>query len=165
MELFKLLSASEIFAQIISFLVLLLVLRVFVWKRILSLLDQRSEKIASDLKSAEAAKLEIEQLKVDYKDKLNSISALTDEKIKEAVIEGRRVSEEIKKKAQQEAREILESANEEIKQELFKAREGLKSHVVDLAISAAENIIERKLTAKDEKKLVEEFLESIDKPE
>lgn len=164
MELLKLLSASEIAAQIISFLVLLFFLRTFLWKRILSLLDQRSEKISAELKSTEEAKLEIEKLKIDYESRLNSIDLVVNERIKESVSEGRKIAEEIKKKAQDQAKEILEDANEDIKQEFLKAKEELKSYIADLAITAAENIIERKLTDKDEKKLVEDFLKNIDNP-
>jgi len=164
MELLKLLSASEIVAQIISFLILLFLLRIFLWKKILSLLDQRSEKIASELKSTEAARLEIEKLKTDYAARLNSIDLVANERIKEAVNEGRKIGEEIKKKAQEQAKEILEDGNESIKQEFLKAKEELKSYIVDLSLTAAENIIERRLTDKDEKKLVEDFLETIDKP-
>ena len=163
MELLKLLSASEIAAQIISFLILLFILRKFAWKRILSLLDQRSEKIAAELQSAETANLEIKQLKAEYEAQVHSIDLLANEKIKEAVSEGRKITEEIKKKAQAEAREILEAADEDIRQEIRKAKEELKTHIVELTISATENIIEKKLTAKDERKLVEDFLESMDK--
>jgi len=162
MELLKLLSAPEIAAQIISFLILLFILRIFFWRRVLSLLDRRREKIASELKSSEATKLEIEQLKADYEARLNSIDLLVSERIKEAVSEGREITEEIKKKAQEEARGILEEANDSIKQELLKAKEELKAHIIDLTISATENIIGEKLTTEDDRKLVEDFLKTID---
>lgn len=164
MELLKLLSAPEIIAQIISFLVLLFILRIFAWKRILALLDQRKEKIAHELASALAGRLEAERLKTDYEAKLAGIESAAGEKIKEAINEGRKIAEEIKKKAEAQAREIIEGANDDIKQELLKVREGLKSHIIDLTLAAAENVIERKLTAEDEKKLIEDFLEDIDKP-
>ena len=53
MELLKMLSASEVFAQILSFFLLLFLLRKFAWKKILGLLDQRKEKITSDFKEIE----------------------------------------------------------------------------------------------------------------
>lgn len=163
MEILKLLSASEIVAQVISFLVLLFILRIFVWKKVLTLLDQRKEKIASELASAESSRIEIERLKSDYAARINSIELAADDRIKEAVNEGRKIAEEIKKEAEAQAKEIIKEANEDIKQELLKAREGLKSYVVDLTLIAAENVIERKLTTEDEKKLVEDFLENLDK--
>jgi F0F1-type ATP synthase membrane subunit b/b' len=48
-ELLKMLSGSEILAQILSFFILLFLLRIFAWKKILGLLDQRKEKISSQL--------------------------------------------------------------------------------------------------------------------
>ena len=161
MELLKLLSASEIVAQIISFLVLLFILRIFAWKKILALLDQRKEKISSELASAESSRLEIERLKSDYEVRLNSIELAANERIKAAVNEGRKIAEEIKKKAEEQAKEIIKEANDDINQEFLKAKEELKSYIVDLTLTATENVIERRLTAKDEKKLIEDFLENL----
>lgn len=163
MELLKLLSASEIVAQITSFLILLVVLRIFFWNKILYFLDQRREKIASELKSAEDAKVEIEKLKITYEAKLDSIDLLANEKIKEAVSEAKSIAEEIKKKAETEAKGILEKANDDIKQELLKAKEELKTHIIDLTITATENIIGEKLTGEDDRRLVEDFLKTMEK--
>lgn len=164
MELLKLLSASEIVAQIISFLILLVLLRILVWKRVLSLLDKRREKIASELKAAQDARKEIETLKANYEAQLKSIDQFTKVKIKEAISEGKKITEEMKKKAEKEAGTLLENANEKIAQELLKAKEELKNHIIDLTINATENIIERKLTPEDDRRLVEDFLESMNKP-
>lgn len=164
MELLKLLSASEIVAQIISFLILLVLLRILVWKRVLSLLDKRREKIASELKAAQDARKEIETLKANYEAQLKSIDQFTKVKIKEAISEGKKITEEMKKKAEKEAGTLLENANEKIEQELLKAKEELKNHIIDLTINATENIIERKLTPEDDRRLVEDFLESMNKP-
>lgn len=164
MELLKLLSASEIVAQIISFLILLVLLRILVWKRVLSLLDKRREKIASELKAAQDARKEIETLKANYEAQLKSIDQFTKVKIKEAISEGKKITEEMKKKAEKETGLLLENANEKIAQELLKAKEELKNHIIDLTISATENIIEKKLTPEDDRRLVEDFLESMNKP-
>jgi F0F1-type ATP synthase membrane subunit b/b' len=56
MELLKLLSGSEIVAQIISFLVLLFILRIFLWDKVLKVLDNRRERIASEFKQIEDTK-------------------------------------------------------------------------------------------------------------
>ena len=47
MELLKLLSTSEIVAQILGFLLLFFLLRAFAWKRLLALLDERKARISS----------------------------------------------------------------------------------------------------------------------
>jgi F-type H+-transporting ATPase subunit b len=163
MELIKLLSVNEIVAQIISFLVLVFILRVFAWKRILSLLDQRKEKIASEFQQLENAKLEIENIKASYEEKIGAIEESARLKIQEAVDESRHVAQEIKEKAQADAKVIMEKAHDNIKIGLSQAKEELKEKIVELTINAAEHILKEKLTPEKDKKLILGFLEELDK--
>jgi len=163
MELLKLLSTNEIVAQIISFLVLVFILRAFAWKRILSLLDQRKERIASEFKQIEDAKIEIEKIKAFYEEKIGAIEEFSRAKIQETVDESRHVSQEIKEKAQKDAKVIMEKAHDNIKIELSQAKEELKEKIVELTINAAEHIIKEKLNPETDKKLVSSFLEDLEK--
>lgn len=165
MELLKLLNTSEIIAQIISFLFLFFLLRLFLWKRLLGLIDSRKEKIAAEFRRIEDNKSEISKLKSDYQSKIDLIEDLTKARIQEAVIEGRKITEEIRKKARQDAQDIIENARENIKYELLKAKEELRDEIVDLTISTAESLIKDRLTEDDDKRLVRDFLEQIDKAE
>jgi F-type H+-transporting ATPase subunit b len=72
MELLKLLSAPELIAQIISFLILFFILRAFAWKKFLNILDQRKERIAAEFNKIESAKAQLEKLKQEYEGKLAS---------------------------------------------------------------------------------------------
>jgi len=162
MEILKLLSTSEIFAQIISFLILLFLLRIFAWKKVLKLLDERKEKMASGFKQIEDAKLELEALKKDYKVKLDGIDAAARVKIHEAIAEGRVITEEIRKKAFEQSEEIITQARDNIKYELTKAKEELKEKIVDLTIEATKNLIEEKFTGEDDERLVRGFLKDLD---
>jgi len=106
MELLKMLSANEIIAQVLGFLLLLFLLRIFAWKRILGLLDERKEKIRLDFKNIEDAKAEIERLKSEYASKIDGIEATAEDKIKEATAEGKKIIDEVRKKAHEEAQDI-----------------------------------------------------------
>lgn len=163
MELLKLLNASDIVAQIISFLILFFILRAVAWKKILFLLDQRKERIASELKSCEGALAQAERLKDEYEEKLRSIEEFREQKIRQAIEEGKALAEEVAGNARVQAKQILENANKNIEQELLKAKEELKTHIVDLTMSATENIIGQKLTPQDDRKLIEDFLQGLDK--
>lgn len=162
MELLRLLSTNEIVAQVISFLVLFFILRAFAWKKILSLLDARSEKIASEFKKIEEAKEEISKLKSDYGEKLERIEGLAQVKIQEAVSQARHIAQEIREKATADSRIILKKAEENIELELSKAKEVLKDKVIDLTLSATEHILKEKLTSEKDKKLISEFLDELD---
>jgi F-type H+-transporting ATPase subunit b len=163
MELLKLLSANEIIAQVINFLLLLVLMRVFFWKKVLKLLDERRDRISSQLEHIENTKKEVEELKLDYEAQLTSIEDIKNLKIREAVEEGRKEAGEIKKEAQLNAQKIMDSAESDIKQEIAKAREELKDEIVDLTIKAVENIASERLSEKNDKKLIEDFLKGLDK--
>ncbi len=162
-ELLKLLSTSEIVAQIVNFLLLLFLLRVFFWKKILKLLDERKESIAGEFKNIEDTKVEVEKLKSGYEEKFKTIEETSRMKIKEAVEEGKKIAQSIKDDALSQSQKIIDSAKADIKQEIAKARESLKEEIVNVSMRAVENIIEEKLTPDKDKKLVEKFLEDIDK--
>jgi F-type H+-transporting ATPase subunit b len=163
MELLKLLDTSQIVAQIIGFLILFFILRPLVWKRFLKVLDNRREDIASELKRIEDSKAVVESLKSDYETRLDNIEQIAKAKLEEAVAEGKRIAEEIRENANREAMQIIEKTDEAIKAELSRAREEYRDEVVDIAIAAAGKVIEEKLTENEDKKIVEDFLNGLDK--
>ena len=163
MELLKLLSTSEIVAQVVSFLLLFFLLRFFMWKRILDVLDQRKNRIATDLKNIDDTKITVEKLKADYEARLAAAESIGNVKIQEAVVEGRKVAEEIRKGAQSQAQKILDDARANTRYELAKAKEDLKDEIVDIVIKTTEHVIEERLTPQEDRKIVENFLDRLDK--
>ena len=159
------LSASEILAQIVSFFLLLFLLRQFAWKKILGLLDKRKEKISSQLTEIESTKLEIATLKSDYEAKISNIASQAQEKINAAVEEAKVISSQMHKKANEEAQDIILDARAQVKYEVSKAQEQLKEKIVDIALSAARTVIQEKLTGEGDRKIVEDFIREVEKAE
>ena len=164
-ELLKMLSASEILAQILSFFLLLFLLRQFAWKKILGLLDQRKEKISSQLGEIENTKLEIAKLKADYESKISTINAAAQAKIDEAIEEAKEINAQMRKKAHEEAQDIIIDARQQVKYEVSKAQEQLKEKIVDIALGAARTVIQEKLTEDGDRKIVEDFIREVQKTE
>lgn len=163
MELLKMLSANEIVAQVISFLLLLFVLRIFAWKKILGLIDRRKETIAAEFKKIEETKSDVARLRADYESRLAAIEHEAAAKIQEAIAEGRKFNDQARIKAQDEAARILGQAQDDIKAELAKAKDELKERIVDLSLRAAESVFEERMTEDLDKKLVRDFLDKVDK--
>jgi F-type H+-transporting ATPase subunit b len=157
------LSASEILAQVLSFFLLLFLLRVFAWKKILGLLDRRKEQISSQLGQIESTKLEIAKLKVDYESKIANITAAAQSKIDEAVEQAKALSAQMRKKAHEEAQDIIMDARQQVKYEVTKVQEQLKEKIVDIALSAAETVIQEKLNEDGDRKIVEDFIREVGK--
>ena len=163
MEFLKMLSANEIFAQIISFFLILFLLKIFAWKKILAVLDQRKEKISAELGAIENSKLEIAKLKVDYESKISVIADAAQAKINEAVEEGKKINAQMRKKAHEEAQDIIKDARTQVKYEVTKVQEQLKDKIVDIALGAAKSVIQERLTQDDDRKIVENFIEEIER--
>lgn len=162
MELLKLLNTNELVSQIICFLILLAIMRVFLWKKFLGILDARKETISSEFKKIEETQANISRLKTDYENKLADIGSEANKKIQEAVAQGRIVADEIRMKAELEGDKILQNARASLKDEVLKAKEDLKNEVVDLTIQIAEKVIQEKLSEESDRRLVEDFLKGIE---
>ncbi|MDP3804494.1 MAG: F0F1 ATP synthase subunit B [Candidatus Omnitrophota bacterium] len=161
MELLKLLSANEIVAQAVCFLLLVAFLRVFVWKRFLKILDDRHERIASEFRDIENAKAAVEKLRIAYDERLAGIEEEARAKIRDAIIDGKMAAEEVRQKAQADAQIFFEKTRENIKIEIARAEEKLKNKIVDLTIEVAEKVIGERLSEAGDRKLVEKFINEL----
>jgi F-type H+-transporting ATPase subunit b len=164
MELLKLLSTNEIVAQALAFLILLAIMRSLFWKKFLAAIDSRRARIGSELKAIEEARAEVEVMKAGYEERLTKIEEEAEAKFGEAAAKGKKLAEEVRLKAEHDGERILQNARENIRGEVMKAREELKDSIVDLAINAAEKVIEEKLTEAGDRRIVEEFLKKVEKP-
>lgn len=154
-------NLKEIIVQIINFLILFFLLRIFAWKRLLGFLDGRKAGISAEFARIEKSKKEIAELKSEYEAKMSSADSQAKDKIKEAIDEGKKISAEIKKGAYLQAQKIMEIAAEDIKHELSHAKEELKKDIVDLAMQAAENVIQEKLSEEQDRKIIKNFLDNV----
>lgn len=163
MDLSELLDWNQIAAQIIGFFILFFMLRLLVWKRFLKVLDDRRGRIAAEFKGIEDSKAEVASLKSDYERRLENIEQIARARLEEAVSEGKRIAEQIRENANAEALQIIQKTDEAIKAELSRAREEFRDEVVDIAISAAGKVIEERLTESEDKKIVQDFINRLDK--
>ena len=162
MEILKLLSANEIVAQIITFLILLFLMKRFAWKPILKVLDDRRSRIATELKNIENARAEAQRAKDDYQARLAAIEAEARSKIQAAINEGKKAGEEMRQSAREESEKIFAKAQENIKAEVAKAEEALKDKIVNLTIDVAARVIQERLTVEDDRKIVETFIREME---
>ena len=134
-----------IFWTAVVFILLVILLKKFAWKPILTAVDKRNESIENALKAAEKAKEDIENLTADNERILNEAKLERDALLKEAREIKDKVIAEAKDKAKIEAKIILVSAKEQITNEKMAAITELKNQVAELSIEIAEKIIKSEL--------------------
>ena len=152
----------QILFHAIGFLILLVILRKFVWGSLQGMLDARTEKIAGEFRSIDQTKQDLENLKKQYQASLEKIEDESRAKIQAAVNEGRRVAEEIEKLARTNAEQTLEKTKEAVAQEIAKARAELRDQVVDLAIQATHKILRQHLDEETDRRMIEAFIREIE---
>jgi len=112
-------------AQVFNFLLLVVLLRVFLYKRIVRAMDQRRKKIASHFEAAE-------QKAAEAADRAEALQAAKDEldQQREAMLaEARQQADEHRKELLGEAREDVEARAQRWREELQRGREAFEQQV------------------------------------
>lgn len=148
--------------QFLNFFILVAVLAKFAYKPMLKVLEERRNKISSDLNGAEQSRLTAERLKADYEKQLQTArteaQAIIDKAVKQAEAEGRVQLEAIR---QQIARE-KEMAHAEMVSEREAAVREMRKEVVSLSLAVAEKLLEKNMNTDMNSKLIKECMERMD---
>lgn len=155
-------SFGLFFWQMTLFLLLLLLLRKFAWKPILSALDDRENGIKDALTSAENAKKEMQNIQADNERILKEARAERDEMMKDARTIKESMLTEAKDEAKAEASKIIEAAQATIQSEKQKAITELRSQVAELSVGIAEKVVRKELANdKEQSALIEQLLKDV----
>jgi F-type H+-transporting ATPase subunit b len=148
---------------VITFAILLFVLKKLAWKPILTALNEREDAIKESLEKAEKAKDEAQKILQE-----NQASLLkAEEESKKIIEQSRQYAEKLKdqmlRESKEQAQKIVEDASAQIEQKKEAAFSELKTKVAEIAISAAEKILKENLDKDSHKKLVDRYIEDITK--
>jgi F-type H+-transporting ATPase subunit b len=145
--------------SLVTFLILLFILRKFAWKPILGAVSDREDGIKDALASAEKARKEMENLHADNERILKEARAEREALLKEARDIKTKMIADAKDEAQAQANKIIEQAQSAIESEKKSAMAELKNHVAGLSLEIAEKVVREELSNKDKQiKLVESML-------
>jgi len=148
-----------LFWTVISFFVLLFLLRKFAWKPIVGTVNDRETSIREALESAEKARLEMQNLTADNERILKEARVERETMLKEAREIKAKMISDAKDEAQTQANKMIEQAQIAIASEKKSAMAELKNHVAGLSVDIAEKMVREELSNKDKQlKLVENML-------
>jgi len=146
---------------IVTFLIVLFILKWKAWGPLMSALDKREDDIKNALSAADRAKEDAEKASQDYEELVKKAHTEAQQIISDSKSAGERVKNEIESAAKEKAEEMIEKATIQIEAESQKAIQEIKSSVVDLSLEAAAKIIEKNLDSEDNRKLVDQTLDSM----
>ena len=147
---------------IVTFVVVLLVLRRFAWKPILASMDAREAGIRRLIDDAEAAREEADRLLEEYNRRLAEAREEGRRLVAEAKESAERVRAETLERARGEAEAIVARTGTEIDLEKKKALAEIRERAVDLAIHAAERVLEESLDDARHRRVAEDYLKELE---
>lgn len=144
---------------IVNFIVLLVLLRLFLYKPVMKVLDERTKKTKDAMELAEATKKEYEQAKAEVQKQIEKGRQEAQAIITQAMQVGERLKEESRQEAAKQAQVIVDRARSELEAERDKIVGDLRREFVDISIAAAEKVIKETLDREKHRKLIEETLQ------
>jgi F-type H+-transporting ATPase subunit b len=150
--------SSLVFWSAISFIILLFILYRYGLPPILELLEERERRIKQDLDRAEQARQDAESRLAEYEQRLKRAQSEAQSILEEARQQAQRQAEESQKRAEQQAASLLRNAQDEMARESVRLRDELRAETIGLVLAVAERILARRLTAEDDRRLIEEAL-------
>ena len=130
-------------------------------KPVMKILEERKEKIGSEMKAAEDAQAEAEAVKAEYAEKLKESKEEAAQIVAAAVKRAGERENQIIAEAQQEAASLKQKAEESIELEKKKAINAIKDQISDIVIMASEKVCEKEISKSDNEALINKFIAEV----
>ena len=147
--------------QLFAFIIMILIVIKFAYKPVSNFLAKRKEYVNNNLKEAEEKNLEASRNLEETRNNLQGSQ-------KEAI----QIIQDARKQAEKERVEILEETNKDVANKRAKALEDIEvaknkalkdmhDEVVDIAIEATKNILNREVDVNDDKAMLDNFVSDL----
>jgi F-type H+-transporting ATPase subunit b len=144
--------------QLITFVIVFVILRQFVFKKLVKTLDDRREAVESSIKHAAETEEKLQKAQETIAGMLADGRKQADEVVAAAHKEANQMVEEAETKAAKRAEHIVSEAKSSMDVEVAKAREALKVETAALVAAATEQIIKQKLDPSKDAALIQDAL-------
>jgi F-type H+-transporting ATPase subunit b len=152
-------NGGDIVFQLVMFIILLALLKKFAWGPLMGIMKQREDHISNEINAAEQSRKETSKLLEEQRELLKQARTEAQELIENAKKQGDVQREEIMLAARAEAERVKESAKREIEQQKEQAVAAIRDQVASLSVLIASKVIEKELTAADQEKLINEYIQ------
>lgn len=149
---------QAMFVYLLNFAVLAVILYFFAYKKILGVLDDRSNRIRESLEEADRVRAQAQEQTEQMQRTLDEGRQAGQQVLQEAREAAERYREAQQAQARTQAEEIIERARAEIRTERDASLEQVRAEFAGLAVTAAERIIHRSLDEASHRDLIDEVL-------
>lgn len=148
-------NVYQLLAQVVNVLILLFVLKKFLLKSMVALLEKRRASIVDQVKVEEDLEKRVKESEKKEQQVLRQAKTKADDIIKEAQVKARKEASEIVNQARQESKKVLRDADSDAKLEFEKSQARLQTMVIKEAAVLANRALAGVLSKDDQKKITE----------
>ena len=164
MELYQALITLDgwtFLAQICNLMIQLVIFKKFLLKPIKQVIADRKAKADSEIADAQKLRTEAEAMKAEYEQNLQNARTEANQIVTAAQKTATARSEEIVSEARAQAAALKQKAEADIAQERKKAVNEVKDEIGGIAMEIASKVVEREISEKDHKDLIDEFIKNV----
>ena len=164
MELYQALITLDgwtFLAQICNLMIQLVIFKKFLLKPIKQVIADRKAKADSEIADAQKLRTEAEAMKAEYEQNLQNARTEANQIVAAAQKTATARSEEIVGEARAQAAALKQKAEVDIAQERKKAVNEVKDEIGGIAMEIASKVVEREISEKDHKDLIDEFIKNV----
>jgi F-type H+-transporting ATPase subunit b len=147
---------------VVTFLIVLWVLRRFAFGRIQGLIDQRRDRIREALDEADKARSEARELREQVARERQEAKVEREQILEESRRQAQRQLEQAREQADADLKARLEKNREELEAENARLREQIRRDVVELTLLASEKVTGKVLDTDDQRRLIDETIDEVD---
>ena len=148
-------------AQICNLMIQLVIFKKFLLKPIKQVIADRKAKADSEIADAQKLRTEAEAMKAEYEQNLQNARTEANQIVATAQKTATARSEEIVGEARAQAAALKQKAEADIAQERKKAVNEVKDGIGGIAMEIASKVVEREISEKDHKDLIDEFIKNV----
>lgn len=148
-------------AQIVNFVILLYILRRYLYKPVLAMLDKRAKIVSTSLEEAKRAEIGVKEAEKMKEEMVSKARVESREIIDEAKEIGVKEREVILAKTREDNERLMKAGVKAVEQERESMKAELEKEVGKLLVFGLEKVTRKILTPADQKKIMEESIDSI----
>jgi len=152
---------ATLLIQVLNFVILIWLLTKFLFKPLTRFLADRTEGIQKALNETKVAREAAARAQEEYRLQLlatqRDAAALREQAQREVEAERQRLLKE----SREEAQRLVADAKAQIEAETRRARSALREEAVGLSLAVAERLLKRSVTADDQQRLAEQYLQEL----
>ncbi len=151
----------QILISLANLTILFLLLKKFLYKPVLKMLDERRAQIESQYTDAENASNSAKAKEAELTERLENAKAEAEGIVKEAANAARARGDKIVEDAKVNAGGIIRQAELDAELQRKKATENIKEQIVEVSTALAEKMLEREINSDDHKALIDDFINKL----